>query len=123
MTTLQERMASSFPGITKSIGSGSQFVSTSPMIGILRRFASRTPIASVLRSTTNTASGGRCMSATPPRFVSSLSRSDMAAMRSRTGSSSIVPDSVQSRRSCRRRMRLLMVWKFVRRPPSQRWSM
>ena len=92
------------------------------MIGILRRTASRTPISSVLRSTTNIASGGRCMSATPPRFVSSLSRSDIAPMRSRTGSSSIVPLSVQSRSSCRRLMRLEMVWKFVSRPPSQRWS-
>ena len=62
------------------------------------------------------------MSATPPRLISSLSRSDMAAIRSRTGSSSIVPLSVQSRSSWSRLMRLEIVWKLVSSPPSQRWS-
>ena len=52
--------------------SGSQLVSTSPMIGIRRRWASRTAISSVLRSTTNIASGTRCMFLTPPRFAWSL---------------------------------------------------
>ena len=52
-----------------------------------------------------------------------ISAQDVKSLRERTGSRSIVPDSVQSRRSCRRRMRLLMVWKLVRSPPSQRWSM
>ena len=71
----QERIASSLPGITKSIPSGSQLVSTSPMIGIRSRCASRTAIASVLRSITNTASGTRCMFLTPPRLARSFSRS------------------------------------------------
>ena len=92
------------------------------MIGILSRVASRTPISSDFMSTTNMASGGRCMSATPPRLISSLSRSAIDAMRSRTGRSSIVPLSVQSRSSCSRLIRFEMVWKFVSRPPSQRWS-
>ena len=38
--------------------SGSQLVSTKPMIGMRRRWASRTAINSVLRSITNIASGG-----------------------------------------------------------------
>ena len=91
------------------------------MIGIRRRWASRIAIASVLRSTTNIASGGRCMSRTPPRLVSSLSRSLIAAIRSRVGSSSRVPSSVQSVSSCSRLMRLEIVWKLVSSPPSQRW--
>ena len=66
------------------------------MIGMLRRSASRTAIASVFMSTTNIASGGRCMLRTPPRLYSSLSRSFSAAIRSRVGSSSSVPFSVQS---------------------------
>src|SRR5215217_5977846 len=111
MISLQERMASSFPGITKSTGSGSQLVSTRPMIGIFSRAASRRAIASVLRSTTNTASGTRCMSRTPPRLTSSLSRSPSAAIRSRVGSSSSVPLSVQSLSSCSRLIRLEIVWK------------
>ena len=40
---------------------------------------------------------------------------------SRVGSSSSVPSSVQSLSWCRRRMRRLIVWKLVSRPPSQRW--
>src|SRR5271166_2536808 len=82
-----ERIASSLPGITKSIPSGSQLVSTRPMIGMRRRWASLTAIASVLRSITNIASGTRCMFFTPPRFARSLARSACAAMRSRVGSS------------------------------------
>ena len=53
--------------------SGSQLVSTRPMIGMRRRWASRTAIASVLRSMTNIASGTRCMFLTPPRLACSFS--------------------------------------------------
>ena len=42
-------------------------------------------------------------------------------MRSRTGSRSMLPLSVHSRSSCRRLMRLEIVWKLVSSPPSQRW--
>jgi hypothetical protein len=57
---------------------------------------------------------------TPPRLMSSFSRSFMAPIRSRVGSSSIVPLSTQSFSSWRRLMRFETVWKFVSRPPSQR---
>src|SRR5271165_1313438 len=83
----QERIASSLPGITKSMPSGSQFVSTSPMMGIRRRWASRTAMTSVLRSITNIAFGTRCMFLTPPRLALSFARSAWADMRSRVGSS------------------------------------
>ncbi len=88
-----ERIASSLPGITKLIPSGSQFVSTNPMIGMRRRWASRTAIASVLRSITNIASGTRCMFLTPPRLAWSFSRSLRAVMRSRVGRSSSWPSA------------------------------
>jgi hypothetical protein len=85
------RIASSLPGITKSIPSGSQLVSTSPMMGILRRCASRTAIASVLRSITKIAAGVPFMFFTPPRFARSLARSAWADNRSRVGSSASCP--------------------------------
>src|SRR5918994_1610365 len=74
--------------------SGSQFVSTSPMIGMRSRCASRTAIASVLRSITNSASGTRCMFLTPPRFARSFSRSAWAAIRSRVGEQLLRPQQV-----------------------------
>src|SRR4051794_41033738 len=120
ITTLQERIASSLPGTMKLTGSGSQLESTSPMIGIFKRAASRTAISSVFRSTTNIASGPRWRLRTPPRLVSSLSRSLIAPIRSRVGSSSMVPLSVHSVSSCSLLIRLLIVWKLVRSPPSQR---
>ena len=89
--TAQERMASSLPGMTNSTPSGSQFVSTRPMIGMRRRWASRTAIASVLRSMMKIASGGRCMFFTPPRFARSFARSASADRRSRVGSSASWP--------------------------------
>ena len=56
---LHERIASSLPGMMKSASSGSQFVSTSAMIGTPSRRASRTASCSFLRSTMKTASGCR----------------------------------------------------------------
>ena len=61
------------------------------------------------------------MCLTPPRFSRSFSRSAWAAIRSRVGSSSRVPSSVHSVSSWRRLIRLEIVSKLVRRPPSQRW--
>ena len=61
MISAHERIASSLPGMTYSMPSGSQFVSTRPMIGIRRRCASRTAISSTLRSMTTIAFGGRVM--------------------------------------------------------------
>src|SRR5215207_4230583 len=86
VTSAHERIASSLPGTTNWIPSGSQLVSTTPMIGMRRRWASRTAITSVLRSTTKIASGTRCMFLTPPRLARSLFRSASADMRSRVGS-------------------------------------
>ena len=60
------------PGSRSRSPSGSQLVSTRPMIGMRRRWASRTAISSVLRSITNIASGARCMCLTPPRFACEL---------------------------------------------------
>ena len=59
----------------------------------------------LLRSTITTASGNRCMSATPPRLVSSLASSPSRASRSRVGSRSSWPSCFWLRSSCRRRMR------------------
>ena len=93
MISAHERIASSLPGMTYSMPSGSQFVSTSPMIGIRRRCASRTAISSTLRSMTTIAFGGRVMFFTPPRFARSFVRSASAAIRSRVGSSASWPSA------------------------------
>src|SRR5829696_4393095 len=116
----QERIASSLPGITYRTGLGSQLESTRPMIGISRRSASRRAISSVFRSMMITASGMRCMSATPPRLYSSLRSSASIDMRSFVGSRSSRPPSFSSRSSCRRWIRLRIVLKLVSSPPSQR---
>src|ERR671922_420933 len=118
---LHERIASSFPGITRSTSSGSQFVSTRPMIGSPRRLASRTAICSLRRSMTNSASGWRLRSATPPRFASSFSSSLSIVSRSLAGRRSSWPSSLSRRNSWSRSIRLDMVRQFVIRPPSQRW--
>ena len=121
ITSEHERIASSLPGIGKSTGTGSTFESTRPMIGSRRRFASATAISSVFRSITNTASGRRFMSRTPPRLYSSFSSSAWRAIRSLVGSRSSWPESASSRSSWRRSIRFDIVLKFVRSPPSQRW--
>src|ERR671923_40381 len=118
---LHERIASSFPGITRSTSSGSQFVSTRPMIGSPRRLASRTAICSLRRSMTNSASGWRLRSATPPRFASSFSSSLSIVRRSFAGRRSSWPSSLSRRSSWSRSIRLDIVRQFVIRPPSQRW--
>ena len=102
MMTLQERIASSLPGITNSASSGSQFVSTSPITGILQRRASRIASASFFRSTTNIACGSRFMSATPPRFVSSFSSCAGWAGAPWSGAGSSCPSSRSRRSSCER---------------------
>ena len=92
-TSLHERIESSLPGIGKSIGTGSTFESTSPMIGIRRRSASRTAIASVFRSMISAACGSRFIPRTPPRLYSSFSSSDSRAIRSLVGNSASCPSS------------------------------
>ena len=97
MMSLHERIASSLPGIRCTGVGVAVGVHEPDDRNLAGAVASRTPISSVLMSTTNIASGGALHVATPPRFISSLSRSRIASMRSRTGSSSIVPPSVQPR--------------------------
>ncbi len=70
-----ERMASSLPGMTKSMPSGSQLVSTTPITGMPRRVASWMAMCSFFGSMTNTQRGSFVISFTPPRFFSSFSRS------------------------------------------------
>ena len=118
---LQARIASSFPGMTKSASSGSQFVSTRPITGRPSLRASRTASCSLRRSSRNTASGRRFMSATPPRLISSFSSSASIEIRSFDGSSSSWPSSRNRRSSWSRSIRSEIVRQFVRRPPSQRW--
>ena len=119
---LHERIASSLPGMMKSASSGSQFVSTSAMIGTPSRRASRTASCSFFRSTMKTASGCRRRSATPPRFASSFSSSASIVIRSFAGSSSSWPSVFRRRSSCRCAIRSVIVRQFVSRPPSQRFA-
>lgn len=58
--------------ITYSIGSGLQFVSTSPITGIPSLFASATAKCSLLGSTTMTNPGGLRIARTPDKFLSNL---------------------------------------------------
>ena len=106
-SSAHERIASSLPGITRSTSSGSQFVSTSPITGMFSRRASRTASVSSFRSMTNTASGSRRMSATPPRLISSFSSSRELRRRSFVGSRSSWPSAFRRRSSCRYAMRSL----------------
>ena len=87
MTSLQERIESSLPGIGKATETGSTFESTNPRIGICSRSHSRTAIASLFRSMI-AACGSRFMSRTPPRLYSSFSSSASIDMRSLVGSRS-----------------------------------
>ncbi len=67
-----ERMASSLPGMTKSMTSGSQLVSTTATTGSPSLRASVTAICSFLVSMTNTALGRRSRSAMPPEVAAQL---------------------------------------------------
>ena len=109
MMSADERMASSFPGMTKSASSGSQFVSTSPITGMFRRRASRTASASFFMSITTIASGSLRVSATPPRLASSFSSSASVDCRSFGGRSSSWPSVFCRRSSCSTPMRSWIV--------------
>src|SRR6266508_3691495 len=76
------RMASSLPGITWSITSGSQLVSTTATTGMPRMFASLTAMYSCFGSMTNKASGSSSISLIPVRFFSSFSFSRSSRSRS-----------------------------------------
>ena len=66
-------IASSLPGIGKSIKSGSQFVSIRPAMGMESLRASLTAVSSCLESTTNKTPGKLTISFIPERFLSNLS--------------------------------------------------
>ena len=70
--SLIDLIASSFPGITVSIPSGSEFVSTSAITGIPIFLASRTAIFSYLTSITNKASGNPFICFIPPTDASNF---------------------------------------------------
>ena len=70
--SLTDLIASSFPGITVSIPSGSEFVSTRAITGIPIFFASKTAILSCFISTMNRASGKPFISFIPPTLASNF---------------------------------------------------
>ena len=115
------RSASSLPGITKSMRSGSQSVSTMATIGIPSLRASWTAIISFFGSTMQTASGRRSIFSIPARVFSRrrrrLSSRDQALLENRLKSAL----SMISRSSSSRATLFRIVAKFVSRPPSQRW--
>ena len=115
------RSASSLPGITKSMRSGSQSVSTMAMIGIPSLRASWTAIISFFGSTMQTASGSRSIFSIPARVFSRrrrrLSSRDQALLENRLKSAL----SMISRSSSSRATLFRIVAKLVSRPPSQRW--
>ena len=120
VTSAQDLMASSFPGITKSTSSGSQFVSTMATTGMPSLRASLTAMCSRLVSITYTAFGTRSMSWIPARLRSSFCFSWRSFRTSFFGRKSNAPDRSISRSSFRRLRRPWMVWKFVSMPPSHR---
>ena len=120
---LPERMASSLPGITNWMMSGSQLVSTTAMIGIPSLLASVTPMCSFLVSRMKTASGRRSIWAMPPRLRSSFSSSRLRRRASFLGLTSNSPEVRIRRYSCILETRFPMVSKLVSMPPSQRWLM
>ena len=69
---LIDLIASSFPGITISIPSGSELVSTKAITGIPIFFASNTAIFSYLTSMTKIASGNPFISLMPPTLASNF---------------------------------------------------
>ena len=90
-----DRIASSLPGITKSISSGSQLVSTIAITGMPSLLASATAMSSRLGSTTNSTSGRPSMSRMPERLRCIFSRS-----RSRRSFSFLVSGLSSSPRRC-----------------------
>ena len=117
-------MASSLPGMGKSINSGSQLVSTRATIGIFSRLASATAMPSRLTSTRNIAPGSSSMSATPLKLRSSLISSRRSFAPSFLDVAIKSPLSVTCPCSSRIRDTLRRtVVALVKVPPSQRCTM
>ena len=113
-------MASSLPGITYWMMSGSQLVSTTATIGMPSLLASVTAMCSFFVSSTKTASGSRSMLRMPPRLRSSFSSSRLMMSASFLGMASNSPESRMRWYSFIFATRLEIVWKLVSMPPSQR---
>ena len=113
-------MASSLPGITYWITSGSQLVSTTATIGSPSLLASVTAMCSFLVSITNRASGRLPRVRMPPRLRWSFSSSRLWCSASFLGMASKSPTSRMRSSSVILATRELIVWKLVSIPPSQR---
>ncbi len=111
-------IASSFPGITISIPSGSEFVSTSAITGIPIFFASKTAIFSYLTSITNIASGRPFISLIPPTLASNFVCSFWISTASFFISFSILPEEIISSISCNLLIEPLIVFQLVKVPPN-----
>ena len=74
MTRAMERPASSFDGMGKSTGRGSELVSTMANTGMPNFLASAKAMCSFITSTMKIAAGMRVKSEIEPRFFSSLAR-------------------------------------------------
>ena len=115
-----ERMASSLPGITWVITSGSQLVSTTATTGRPSLLASVTAMCSFLVSMTKMASGSRSRPRMPPRFRCSFSSSRVWRSASFLGMASKSPALCMASNSFIRFTRAETVWKLVSMPPNQR---
>ena len=115
-----DRMASSLPGITWVITSGSQLVSTTATIGRPSLFASVTAMCSLLVSITKMASGSLSRPRIPPRLRWSFSSSRLWRSASFLGIASKSPAFCMASNSFMRFTRVETVWKFVSMPPSHR---
>ena len=111
-------MASSLPGITISIPSGSEFVSTRAITGMPIFFASKTAIFSYFTSITNIASGRPFMSLMPPTLASNFVYSFWISTASFLISFSILPEEIISSISCNLLMEPLIVFQLVKVPPN-----
>ncbi len=116
-----ERIASSLPGMTYWMRSGSQLVSTTATIGMPSLLASVTAMSSFFVSRMNTASGSFSRLRMPLRFRSSFVSSRPRRSASFLGMISNSPESRMRWYSFILPTRLCMVSKFVSIPPSQRW--
>ena len=115
-----ERMASSLPGMTWVITSGSQLVSTTATIGMPSLLASVTAMCSFFVSMTKMASGRRSRSRMPPRLRRSFSSSRRWRSASFLGMASKSPARSMASYSRSLPTRDEMVAKLVSIPPSQR---
>ena len=112
--------ASSLPGMTNLMPSGSQLVSTTATIGMPRRFASLAAMCSFFGSMMNTTPGSAVISWMPPREFFSFAVWRSRLMRSFFDSPSKRPLSRSFSRLLRRSMEPLTVLKLVSMPPSHR---